>query len=172
MTREKLLALAVALCIPFLAVPACGEADYQQLVDEAYAKFKDNDEGANANYIPALDEVDSSLFAVVVVTREGDIYAAGDADHSFSIQSVAKPFTAALVMQAQGVEAIQQKIGVEPTGMPFNSIIAIELNEQRSRNPLVNAGAIAAVSMIDAKDADEQTLMRAAYGLTEKEAVA
>ncbi len=128
--------------------------DLQSLVDEAHALYKDNDDGANADYIPVLAEVDSSLFGVVIITASGETFAAGDVDHRFSIQSVAKPFTAALVMEQQGVEAIRDKIGVEPTGMPFNSIVAIELNDQRSRNPLVNAGAIAAVSMIEAKDAD------------------
>jgi glutaminase len=135
---------------------AADNVDYQALVNEAHAKFRGNNEGANANYIPVLDEVDSSLFGVVIVTRDGKTYAAGDVDHSFSIQSVAKPFTAALVMEAQGLDAIRHKIGVEPTGMPFNSIIAIEQNDKRSRNPLVNAGAIAAVSMIEAKTTDER----------------
>jgi glutaminase len=146
---------ALALAVAGSAF-AANETDYQKLVNEAHAKFKNVDDGANANYIPVLDEVDSSLFGVVIVTRDGKTYAAGDVDHKFSIQSVAKPFTAALVMEAQGIDAIREKIGVEPTGMPFNSIIAIEVNDKRSRNPLVNAGAIAAVSMIEAKTADER----------------
>ncbi|NQX89721.1 MAG: glutaminase A [Halioglobus sp.] len=132
------------------------EFNYQALVNQAHAKFKGNSEGANADYIPVLDEVDPDLFGVVIVTSDGKTYAAGDVDHTFSIQSVAKPFTAALVMEAQGKEAIRDKIGVEPTGLPFNSIIAIELHDKRSRNPLVNAGAIAAVSMIEAKSAQER----------------
>lgn len=152
--------LATLLTVAALASAAPGRADdtidYQALVEEAHALFKDNDEGANADYIPVLDEVDPSLFGVVIVTADGATYAAGDVDHKFSIQSVAKPFTAALVMEAQGIDAIRDKIGVEPTGMPFNSIIAIELNDKRSRNPLVNAGAIAAVSMIQARDADQR----------------
>ena len=81
---------------------------------------------------------------------------AGDVEHAFSIQSVSKPFTMALVMEEQGIDAIREKIGVEPTGMPFNSIIAMELHDQRSINPLVNAGAIAAVSMIEAADAEQR----------------
>ena len=86
---------------------------------------------------------------IAITLQDGTTYVAGDVDYKFSIQSVAKPFTMALVMEDQGVDAVKQKIGVEPTGMPFNSIIAIELNE-KPINPLVNAGAIAAVSMIDA----------------------
>jgi glutaminase len=123
----------------------------QNIVDAAYAQFKDLKEGNNANYIPILDTVPSELFGVVIVTRDGAIYAAGDVDYSFSIQSVAKPFTAALVMQQQGPDAIVEKIGVEPTGMPFNSKLALELLDNRSVNPMVNAGAIAAVSMVAAK---------------------
>jgi glutaminase len=128
--------------------------DYQSLVDQAHSSFKDVREGANADYIPILAEVDPELFAVVVTLADGTTYAAGDSEHVFSIQSVSKPFTMALVMQEQGLDAIVEKIGVEPTGMPFNSIVAIEIHEARSRNPLVNAGAIAAVSMLQAGSAE------------------
>ncbi|MEH6584679.1 MAG: glutaminase A [Halioglobus sp.] len=148
-TYTTALTLGAAL-LATMPLQAEEKIDYQAIVNEAHAKFKDNNEGANANYIPVLDEVDSSLFGVVIITADGKTYAAGDVDHKFSIQSVAKPFTAALVMEEQGIDAIRDKIGVEPTGMPFNSIIAIEANDKRSRNPLVNAGAIAAVSMIEA----------------------
>ena len=124
---------------------------FQRLVDDAHAKYKGLKDGANANYIPILDTVPSELFAVVIATKDGAIYSAGDVDYVYSIQSVAKPFTAALVMQQQGPEAILEKIGVEPTGMPFNSKLAIEVLDERSVNPMVNAGAIAAVSMVEAK---------------------
>ncbi|MEH6570574.1 MAG: glutaminase A [Halioglobus sp.] len=154
--HKALLASVLMISLASMTTPLRAAVDYQKLVEEAHARFKNNNEGANANYIPVLDEVDSSLFGVVIVTRDGTTYAAGDVDHQFSIQSVAKPFTAALVMNAQGIDAIRDKIGVEPTGMAFNSIVAIETNDKRSRNPLVNAGAIAAVSMIDAKDANER----------------
>ena len=128
------------------------DAELQRVVDEAYAAFKDVKEGANANYIPILDTVPSDLFGVAIVTREGKVFTAGDVDYRFSIQSVSKPFTAALIMAQQGPEAVREKIGVEPTGLPFNSKIAIEMYESRSVNPMVNAGAIAAVSLVDAKD--------------------
>src|ERR1700752_2016448 len=102
-------------------------------------------EGKNADYIPILTTVPSDLFAVVIVDgSDGKVYSAGDADYKFSIQSVSKPSTAALVMAQQGPQAIHDKIGVEPTGLPFNSRMAIELYpKQRSVNPMVNAGAIA-----------------------------
>jgi glutaminase len=151
MSRPRIALIALALCLG--AASPSSAADLQALVDAAHAKFEDLKEGKNADYIPVLAEVPSELFGVAVVTVDGKLYAAGDVDHAFSIQSVAKPFTAALVMQEQGVEALREKIGVEPTGLPFNSIIAIELNPERSMNPLVNAGAIAAVSMLEASSA-------------------
>jgi len=128
----------------------------QQVVDEAHAMFKDNKEGKNADYIPILATIPSELFGVVIATRDGTIYAAGDVDYRFAIESVSKPFTAALVMQQYGgPKVLLDKIGVEPTGLPFNSKLALEIYSAHSVNPLVNAGAIAAVSLIKA-DSEEQ----------------
>jgi glutaminase len=124
--------------------------DFQSVVDSAYTRFKDVKEGANADYIPILATVPSDMFGVVIITRDGDIYSAGELSYEFSIQSVSKPFTAALVMAEQGPRAIRENIGVEPTGLPFNSKMALELYPQRSVNPMVNAGAIAAVSLVEA----------------------
>ena len=125
-------------------------AEFQAVVDKAHAKYAPLQEGANADYIPILTETPSDLFGVVIVTRDGKVYSAGDTDYVFSIQSVSKPFTAALVMTQQGTEVLNEKIGVEPTGLPFNSKMALELYPERSVNPLVNAGAIAAVSLVQA----------------------
>ena len=76
--------------------------EFQRVVDAAYAKYKDLQDGKNADYIPILTETPSDLFGVVIVTRDGKVYSAGDVDYKFSIQSVSKPFTAALVMSAAG----------------------------------------------------------------------
>lgn len=125
--------------------------DFQRVVDAAHARYKGLQEGKNADYIPILTKTPSELFGVVIATRDGKLYAAGDVDYKFSIQSVSKPFTAALVMTQQGPKVLDEKIGVEPTGLPFNSRMAIELYpDKRSVNPLVNAGAIAAVSLVQA----------------------
>jgi glutaminase len=156
MFRKQLPILATtcaAMLLPSLADAADRQArQFQRLVNEAHARYKDLQDGKNADYIPILTTVPSDLFGVVIVdASDGKVYAAGDTDYKFSIQSVSKPFTAALVMAQQGPEAIREKIGVEPTGLPFNSRMAIELYpEQRSVNPLVNAGAIAAVSLVQA----------------------
>jgi len=139
-----------------VAPAAATTADLQQLVNDAYARFKDVRDGTNADYIPELAKVPSDLFGVAIVTARGDTYSAGDVDHAFSIQSVSKPFTAALVMEQQGSDAIAQKIGVEPTGLKFNSILATQIIPQVSVNPLVNSGAIASVSMVQAKSAKER----------------
>ena len=130
--------------------------ELQKLVNDAYAQFKDLNEGKNADYIPALAQVDSKLFGVAVVTVNGDVITAGDVDYAFAIESVSKPFTMALVMQEQGADAVLEKIGVEPTGLPFNSVMAVELLKARSVNPLVNAGAMASVSMVEAKNSEER----------------
>ena len=131
--------------------------ELQRVVDAAHAKYKNLQEGKNADYIPILTKTPSELFGVVIATRDGKIYTAGDVDYKFSIQSVSKPFTAALVMSQQGTRVLDDKIGVEPTGLPFNSRLAIETyKEKRSVNPLVNAGAIAAVSLVQAKSEAER----------------
>jgi len=144
--------LAMAVAVPTFAkgpVPDPAVKDFQRLVDSAYAKYKDLKDGKNADYIPILTETPSDLFGVVIVTKDGKVYSAGDVDYAFSIQSVSKPFTAALVMTQQGPAVLKEKIGVEPTGMAFNSKLALAVYEN-SVNPLVNAGAIAAVSLVQA----------------------
>lgn len=157
------LVAVVALAI-FAAVPVVASAQgipsaqvLGRAVQEAYDKFKDVKDGANADYIPELAKVPSELFGVAIITARGDVYAAGDVDYAFTIQSVSKPFTAALVMQEQGsADAIREKIGVEPTGMKFNSLLATQVVKGVSVNPLVNSGAIASVSLVKAKSAEER----------------
>ena len=145
--------LSLALAAPVYAkgpLPDPAVKEFQRLVDAAYAKYKGLQDGKNADYIPILTETPSDLFGVVIVTKDGKVYSAGDVDYQFSIQSVSKPFTAALVMTQQGPAVLKEKIGVEPTGMAFNSKLALSIYEN-SVNPLVNAGAIAAVSLVQAK---------------------
>jgi glutaminase len=144
--------LSLALAAPVYAkgpLPDPAVKEFQRLVDAAYAKYKGLQEGKNADYIPILTETPSDLFGVVIVTKDGKVYSAGDVDYQFSIQSVSKPFTAALVMTQQGPAVLKEKIGVEPTGLSFNSKLALAIHED-SLNPLVNAGAIAAVSLVQA----------------------
>ena len=126
----------------------------RELVTEAHRRFKSIDEGENADYIPALAVVPRDLFAVCVVGTSGTAYTAGDTDYEFSIQSVSKPFVFALVCQAVGEDDARAKLGVNSTGLPFNSVIAIERASDGTTNPMVNAGAIAAASLAPGSTAD------------------
>jgi len=131
-------------------------SDLQRVVNEAYAKFKDDKSGKNADYIPYLASVPSNLFAVVIVTADGQVFSAGDIDYAFSIQSCSKVFTMAQVMQESGEEAVFKKIGVEPTGMPFNSVVALGMHNNKAVNPLVNCGAMASVSLVKANGPEDR----------------
>jgi glutaminase len=125
-------------------------------VDEAYAKFKAGSKGKNADYIPYLAKVDSNLFGISVVTADGRVYSVGDISYSFSIQSISKVYTLALAMNQLGVDEVFSKIGSEPTGRAFNSVPAVVDMPTHSGNPLVNAGAIATVSLLHAKNAADR----------------
>ena len=126
----------------------------QRAVNAAYAKYKNLHEGKNADYIPALAKVDSNLFGIAVVTPDGRVYTAGDVSSEVSIQSVSKVFVMARVIQEDGEKAIEDNMGVDATGQPFNSIVAIEQHKGAEMNALVNAGAITATSMIQGSTAD------------------
>lgn len=127
---------------------------YQAAIDHAYEKYKDLKEGKNADYIKALANVDPNIYGIALVTTDGQYYTQGDIDSKVSIQSISKVFTLARVLEEQGPEVVIKKIGVNATGLPFNSIIAIELQKGIEINPLVNPGAIAAVSMVSGADAE------------------
>ncbi|MDX2093087.1 MAG: glutaminase A [Kofleriaceae bacterium] len=118
------------------------------LVHEAYELFKDNRDGKSSQVYPALAAVPPDLFGVCVVDVHGDIHAAGDAEHEFSIMSVSKPFVLAAVCEVLGAEEVRTKIGVNATGRPFDSIAAIEGSATGATNPMVNAGAIATTSLV------------------------
>ena len=124
----------------------------QAALDEAYAKFKDLKEGKNADYIKELANVDPNIFGIALVTTDGTVYTKGDITSMVSIQSVSKVFTMAEVIEEQGHQALQDKIGVDATGLRFNSIVAVELQKGKEINPLVNPGAIAASSLINGAD--------------------
>lgn len=128
----------------------------RQLVLEAYECYRGLDEGKVADYIPALARVPRDLFGIVVVGVNGNVMEVGDVNHLFTIQSISKPFVFALVCQEIGYLEARAKLGVNATGLPFNSVMAIELNVDRTMNPMVNAGAIAATSLIPGDSAAEK----------------
>ena len=117
-------------------------------VHEAYLKFKDNSDGHNADYIPYLANVDSKLFGISVCLPDGETITVGDCNYRFGIESISKVATALLVLKEYGCETLLDMIGADATGMPFNSVLAILLENEHPSTPLVNAGAISAVSMV------------------------
>src|ERR1700733_12148109 len=127
-----------------------------QLVDEAHTRFASVTNGKNADYIPYLAGVPSSLFGIAMATRDGKVIEAGDTTYAFAIESIAKVFTLALVLNESGPDIVKQKLGTNATGMPFNSVMALELHKGNPLSPLVNAGAIATVSLVKADTADER----------------
>ena len=133
-----------------------------RVLHEAYAKYKGDVGGKNADYIKALAVVDQNIFGISIVDTKGNVYEIGDTTKEVSIQSVSKVFTAALVMEEYGAKFVQEKIGVNATGLAFNSIIAIEQHGGSASNPFVNAGAIQSTSWVKAKDSRERWVKIAA----------
>jgi len=124
----------------------------QAAIDEAYTKYKDVKDGKNADYIKELAIVDPNIFGIAIITSDGQVFTKGDIESKVSIQSVSKVFTMAKVIDEQGHQAIQDKIGVDATGEVFNSINAVERMRGKEINPCVNPGAIAATSLIVGAD--------------------
>src|SRR5262245_59369586 len=120
----------------------------QDLVREAYARFRSNNEGENSKVYPALERAPSDLFGVCIADTGGQIYVAGDTDYDFTIMSVSKPFVSALVCDVIGPEEARAKLGANATGLAFNSLGAIEQMPGGRTNPMVNAGAIATTSLV------------------------
>jgi glutaminase len=145
--------LALALCLPATAADL-SPARIEKALDEAYTRYRNLQEGANADYIPALAKVDSTIYGIALITVDGKVYTRGDISSLVSIQSISKVFTMTLVMDERGAASIENNMGVDATGQVFNSIVAIEQYRGAEMNPLVNAGAITATSMVEGKDYD------------------
>jgi glutaminase len=130
-------------------------ADIETALDAAYTKYRDLQEGANADYIPALAAVDSNIYGIALVTVDGRVYTEGDIASEVSIQSISKVFTLAKVIEEQGPAAILENMGVDATGQVFNSIEAVEQYRGSEINALVNPGAITATSMVSGSTREE-----------------
>jgi glutaminase len=120
----------------------------ESLVNQAHERHLANTEGNTSDVYPALTRVSPDLFGVCIVGNSGNVYAAGDADVEFSIMSVSKPFVFALVCEQLGPLVARERLGVNSTGLPFNSLTAIERGDGGRTNPMVNTGAIAATSLV------------------------
>lgn len=130
--------------------------EVESLVQAAHRRYSLNEDGAVADYIPVLAEADPNLFGVCVAEVDGTVHAAGDATAGFSIQSISKAFVYALVCQELGHRSVRERVGVNNTGLAFNSVIAVELNTGHPMNPMVNAGAIATTALIPGDSPDAQ----------------
>jgi len=128
----------------------------QELLRDALRRFGPIIEGRVADYIPALAGARPETFGIAVAGTSGDVFEVGDATEPFSIQSISKPFMFALVCQAIGEQEARQKLGVNSTGLPFNSVLAAERSAEGLSNPMVNAGAIAATSLAPGDTAEAQ----------------
>lgn len=128
----------------------------RRLVDDAYERYAVNTEGEVSQVYPALARVPRDMFGMCLVSASGEVYAVGDADSPFTIMSVSKPFVFALVCQHIGADTARERIGVNATGLPFNSLTAIERNANGRTNPMVNPGAIATTSLVPGTTSDER----------------
>lgn len=128
----------------------------RSVLEEAHARYASVREGSVASYIPALASADPGWFGACITSVSGDQFAVGDAAVPFSIQSISKVFVFALVCDALGVEPARERLGVNNTGLPFDSVIAIEQHPDRLTNPMANPGAIATTSYVPAANADER----------------
>ncbi len=125
----------------------------QDALQAAWDKHHNCREGKNASYIPALAQVNPALFGLAAVTVEGKCVTVGDAEQPFAIESISKAFNLSLAMDCHGPAELRRNIGAEATGEAFNSVMALELHHGKPLNPLVNAGAMAAVSLVPGSDA-------------------
>jgi glutaminase len=134
--------------------------DYLDQIREEHAGVTD---GALASYIPELASVDPSGFGLSLSSSDGYVYESGDTAVEFTIQSISKPFTYALALDQLGEAAVDAKIGVEPSGEAFNEI-SVDRTTKTPKNPMINAGAIAAASLIPGDNPDERfELLREFY---------
>jgi glutaminase len=130
--------------------------DVRAVVDEAYERYRAEPAGERSSVYPALARVDGGLFGICVAGTSGAVYGAGDDDVPFTLMSVAKPFVFALVCQALGPEEARLTLGVNATGLPFNSVVAVERSPDGRTNPMVNAGAIATTSLVPGAGLEER----------------
>ena len=160
--RNVRLILASLLCLIFISGNVFAQKNLltkeniTAAVNEAYNKYKDVKEGANADYIPALAEVNPNIFGIAVVTVDGTVIEVGDINDMVSMQSIEKVFAMAMVIDDLGADALKEKVGVDATGMKFNAIEPIEWKKGKEMNPCVNPGALATTSLIKGSTAEDK----------------
>ncbi len=128
-------------------------SDFPEFIKFLYEEYRYLNSGSLASYIPELTKADPNWFAISVVTKEGEIFEIGDSQENFTIQSISKVFVYGMALEDCNRQTLLEKIGVEPTGDPFNSVIRLDENSKRPDNPMVNAGAIATAGLIKGSNA-------------------
>lgn len=130
----------------------------QKLLDEIIDKYKGATAyGAVANYIPELEKTDPNQLGISIFDTEGNLFQSGDANVRFTMQSISKPVVLLLALIDNGEERVFEKVGKEPTGDPFNSIVRLEtFNEHKPLNPMINAGAISVSALIKGNSPEEK----------------
>ncbi|WP_305456220.1 glutaminase A [Photobacterium leiognathi] len=135
---------------------SCCKKDVAAVMQQAFDLYKGNKDGANASYIPFLASVPSDLCGLAFVSVTGEVIKIQDVDYKYAIESISKIMTLGLALEQSGADAVHSKIGADPTGLPFNSVMALELHDDKPLTPLVNAGAMATVSLIEAEDKEQR----------------
>ena len=133
-----------------------GKGLVEQLVTDAHARFLPIDQGQVSQVYPALARVPPDLFGICVVAADGQVFSVGDCAYPFTIMSVSKPFVFALVCDLIGATGARERLGVNATGHPFNSVAGIERAAGGRTNPMVNAGAIATTSLVPGETTAEK----------------
>lgn len=130
----------------------------ENLLNQLIEEFRtETSKGQVANYIPELGKVDPNLLGISIYDVKGRLFEAGDCQYPFTIQSISKPIVLLLALLDNGERKVFEKVGKEPTGDPFNSIIRLEtFNEKKPLNPMINAGAISVAGLIQGKDSKEK----------------
>jgi glutaminase len=128
---------------------------FHQHLEGLLERFTPLDDGSVADYIPELAKVDPDQFGIAIVTTDGHVYQAGDTRQTFSIQSISKAFTYGIALEDQGEASVASRINVEPSGEAFNSI-SLEPVSGRPLNPMINAGAIVATSLVNGDSGDDK----------------
>lgn len=123
-------------------------SELQTYLEELHHQYRDLFEGTVASYIPELAKADPNWFAISIVNTDGQTFQVGDCGQNFTIQSISKVFVYGLALEDHGRDTLLTKVGVEPTGDPFNSLIRLDEDSKRPDNPMINAGAIATTSLI------------------------
>jgi len=124
--------------------------ELQVLIEQLHGKYGLLKDGKVATYIPELGKADPDAFGICIATSDGRIFETGDCDRAFTIQSVSKPFTFGMAIEELGHDTVFQRVGVEPSGEPFNSI-ELQSGSNRPFNPMVNTGAITVTALLHAQ---------------------